>query len=248
MLDLERRPHSPVSAYSVLQDLLETRRAVRVFDGTPVPEEVVRKCLDLALLSPSSSNLQPWEFHWVRSPQFRPGLVHAFLGQSAALTASEIIVVVARTETWNIIRQKVYESLAAYGNAVSPKVLHYYSNVCRDVYNQGRFGWRGLMKRVVNAIVGRTRAIVRNPSSLSDMKIWAVKSTALACQSLMLAFQSAGYDTCPLEGFDAKRISSLLDLEKDAIVVMGLAVGKRSYNGISNPRVRLSRELFIKEH
>ena len=38
------------------------------------------------------------------------------------------------------------------------------------------------------------------------MRRGAVKSTALAAQNLMLAFQSHGYATCPMEGFDEVRL------------------------------------------
>jgi hypothetical protein len=45
-------------------EIVEKRRSVRLFDGGSVPEEVVQRCLDLAMKSASSSNLQPWEFYF----------------------------------------------------------------------------------------------------------------------------------------------------------------------------------------
>ena len=51
-------------------DFFETvnkRRSVRKFTNTEVPEYVMRKCLKASVLIPNSSNLQPWEFYWVRN-------------------------------------------------------------------------------------------------------------------------------------------------------------------------------------
>ena len=47
--------------------LADARRSVRRFSDAPVPEDVMRSALRSAHLAPSSNNLQPWEFHWVRS-------------------------------------------------------------------------------------------------------------------------------------------------------------------------------------
>ena len=43
------------------------RRSVRKFTNTEVPEDVMRKCLKASLQAPNSSNLQPWEFYWIRN-------------------------------------------------------------------------------------------------------------------------------------------------------------------------------------
>ena len=42
-----------------LRALIESRRAVRRFTTEPVPEAVIRDCLELAVLAPNSCNLQP---------------------------------------------------------------------------------------------------------------------------------------------------------------------------------------------
>ena len=79
---------------------MESRRSVRKFTDRKIPKDVLDACLDLALLAPSSCNLQPWEFHVVQSPEKRKKLVEACMSQNAATTAAELIVVVARTQNW----------------------------------------------------------------------------------------------------------------------------------------------------
>ncbi|MNF11462.1 Nitroreductase family protein [compost metagenome] len=54
----------------------------------------------------------------------------------------------------------------------------------------------------------------------------------------MLAFQSHGYSTCPMEGFDEKRLKQVLPVPKGAIPVMLLAVGMPGERAVYNPRLR----------
>ena len=83
-------------------------------------------------------------------------------------------------------------------------------------------------------------------SSIADLRVWMHKSTALACQNLMLAFRAYGYDTCPMEGFDEKKVSKYLDLPRTAEPCMILSVGKRADNGVYGPQIRFPKEQFIK--
>ena len=49
--------------------VVESRRSVRIFNDSEVYENDMLECLRLALLSANSSNLQPWEFYWVRDEE-----------------------------------------------------------------------------------------------------------------------------------------------------------------------------------
>jgi len=136
-------------------------------------------------------------------------------------------------------------------NSQSYRVPHsataYYSKLVPVVYNQGPFGIFGPIKKLIVSIMGFFKPVPREPSSLSDMKIWAIKTTALACQTLMLGFRAAGFDSCPMEGMDSKMIKRALDLPSDASVVMVVGAGKRASNGIYGPRIRFKEEQFIFE-
>lgn len=224
-----------------------SRRSVRVFDGSAIPTVVVEHCLDLALLSPNSSNLQPWEFHWVRSRDKKAELVRLCLSQPAARTAAELIICVARTRTWKTNRLKMLETFARSDQKVPESAKAYYKRLVPLVYSQGFFSLWGYLKKVFFAVRGLFTPTPREPTSHADMRVWAVKSTALACQTLMLSFRAYGYDTCPIEGFDSAKLRRLLKLPRDAEIVMVIAAGKRAGNGVYGPRIRFERELFVKE-
>ena len=92
--------------------IVESRRSVRIFTEEKIKEEDFTKCLDLALLAPNSSNLQVWEFYWVKTNSLKEKLREYCLNQSAARTAQELVVCVARPDKWrknNALLQKFYE-------------------------------------------------------------------------------------------------------------------------------------------
>ncbi|HHD64465.1 MAG TPA: nitroreductase family protein [Desulfobulbaceae bacterium] len=54
----------------------------------------------------------------------------------------------------------------------------------------------------------------------------AMRSCGIAAQTLMLAAQSMGYDSCPMDGFDFDKVAELIKLPEDHIVTMFVAIGK----------------------
>jgi nitroreductase len=237
---------APATDFEAFAEVVESRRSVRRFGDETIPDEVVERCLDLALLAPTSSNLQCWEFYRVVDPAKKKALVAACLSQPAAATAAELIVAVARVDTWKrnardikrILEDDVWEW---------PKSMHvYYSLITRIAYGNGPLGLLGPLKKALVSAVGLVRPIPRGPTNRADVVTWAVKTTALACENLMLAFRAAGYDTCPMEGMDEARIRKILGLGPDAIVTMVIGAGRRREGGIYGPRIRLPRERFVK--
>lgn len=225
--------------------LVQARRAVRVYSGEPVPEATMRSILDLALLAPSSSNLQPAEFYWVRDPAKKARLVEACLDQPSAATAAELIVVVARTATWRGNARRILADLVNVpGLPQAP--LDYYRKIVPFAMAVGPFGVIGLVKRAVLAARRLVKATPQPPVSRADLRVWAHTSTALAAQTLMLGARAYGFDTCPMGGFDPVRIERLLNLPRDAEVQMVVSVGRRAEQGVYGQRTRLAAADFIK--
>ncbi|MBI2423342.1 MAG: nitroreductase family protein [Candidatus Hydrogenedentes bacterium] len=237
---------APETVSEAFEQVVRGRRSVRKFLEEPVPEPVIEKCLELAVLAPNSSNLQPWEFHWVRTPQMKAVIAEACMGQSAATTASDLIVVVARTGTW---RAHAKRMIADWPGGNPPKIVRdYYGRLAPFMYTQGILSVIGHGKRVLTMAVGLFRAMPREPVSLGDMKVWATKSTALACENIMLAARAYGYDTCPMEGFDSARVKRALKLPGDALIPMIISVGKAAPDGIYGPQFRFSTNEFVKRY
>jgi nitroreductase len=244
---------SPVTPFSLpeFEKLVDERRSVRLFDGSPMPEAITQKIIDLALLAPNSSNLQPWEFHWVKNEPMRGDLVKYCLSQAAAATAAELIVCVARRDTWQRARADMIEQMTAKekeGARIPQAAWQYYRKLVPLMYVQGPLSILGHFKALMFFITGFKKPVMREPANHTDMRIWAIKSTALACQNMMLAARAYGYDSCPMEGIDSRRIRKMLKLPRSSDIVMVLGFGKRSPKGVTLPRIRANRALHVFKH
>ncbi len=241
---MEKAPNIDAKEF---QKVIDSRRSVRVFDGEPIPEKVVNRCLENALLAPNSSNLQPWKFFWVHSDEKKKGIVKACFGQSAAKTASELFVVVASTGTWKGHAAEMVALLKKGGPDIPKLAIQYYKKIVPFVYTLGFLGVLGFLKRFLYFFRGLSAPIIREPVTRGHLRLWAVKSTALGAENLMLSLRAYGYDSCPMEGYDSKRIKKILELPGDSSVVMVVAAGKRVKGGIYGPRIRFDSGRFIEK-
>jgi nitroreductase len=228
-------------------ETINKRRSIRKYFPTPVPEEVVNKALDAALLAPNSSNMQPWEFYWVKDPQKKKQLVKLCFSQLAARTAAELIVVVARKDRWKRNQKLMLDDInknSAMGTATK---LKYYNIVVPLSYIQGWFSSLGIFKWIMMSIAGLFKVVPRGPFSNAELFNVLCKSTALACENFMLAITAQGFATCPMEGFDEKRVKKLLNLNRHCRVVMCISVGEEDPDGVFGERLRFDRNLFVHE-
>jgi len=227
------------------EKVIKNRRSVRVYTNEKVPKAVMEKVLEWGLLAANSSNLQPWEFYWVKQPTKKSQLVEALFNQPAARTAQELIVCVGKLNSWKKTRKDMLELFAGRSD-VPASARAYYEKLVPMAYTQGPLSIFGYSKKVFTTVVGIFRPIPREPNSRSDMRVWAAKSVALACQNIMMGFSAHGFDTCPMEGFDSKRVKKILGLGRESEIVMVISVGKRDKRGVYGERVRMPKENFIK--
>ena len=229
-------------------DIVNEIRSVRIFDQeSEFDHDVVQKCLEAAVLAPNSSNMQLWEFYRVpESSPFKAVLSKLCMGQKAATTARELVVIVTRRRLWKS-RAKVNLAYIrdCYKDADPKKLrraMSYYKNLVPKFYAYYPF-W-SITKQVIAWFVGWKRPMVRQVSD-SDVRISLHKSAALAAMTFMYAMKAEGYDTCPMEGFDSKRVKKLLDLPSDAEINMIIACGKGLPQGIYGERFRVPNEEVI---
>lgn len=240
--------HQPAEAtWAIFDELVRSRRAVHAFSGRPVAEEDVLAMLRAAQLAPSSFNLQPYRFYWVRTPALRERLRALCLGQKAARTAAELVVCVARWDDWHATGQEHLAWLRQQG--VPEATLRFHASLyakLRIFFARGPFNALGWLRTLVFAIVGLFRPTLRPPSGPAAHEAWAIKSAALACGHALLAARARGLDTCPLEGFDERRVARLLGLRGDGHALpMILAVGYREEGGRVDPQWRRDLERVL---
>jgi nitroreductase len=225
---------------------VEARRSVRKFTKDLIPDSVVDDCLDLALLAPNSSNLQTWEFYRLKDTKIKADVITACFSQPAANTAAELIVCVSRPDNWRLHSKLMLEELKKQPMPAPKSVVMYYRKLVPFVYTVGYFNILTPFKWLFNNIAGLFKVVPREPISSFGISRWAAKSSALACENLMLAFRAHGYDTCPMEGYDSKRVKKAMGLPCKAEIVMIVGAGKRDIGGVYGPRIRFERSRFIK--
>jgi nitroreductase len=233
-------------------EVVRRRRSVRRFTNEPISEQDIRDILDAGLLAPSSSNMQPFELYWVRSPEKKAALVEACLSQSAARKARELVVCIARWDIWNHTRREYLAFLKTQDGVPKP-VMVYYQSLSRGVYSLGPLGLAGRARAIGAKFIGLARAVPRAPFDREDMRVWAIKSAALVCENIMLAAAAKGFDSCPMEGNDPLRVGDIVGLDRcdwkrtwDVPMVLGF--GHRDpKGGIWGAQWRREREKLIHE-
>ena len=226
--------------------VIKSRRSVRIFTKESIPEEIILKSLDNSLKAPTSSNLQTWEIYWIRSNDIKDKVVKACLSQPAAKTAKELFVYVSRPDYWKRNNQMMLDYLNSKENPPY-SVIKYYNKITKFAYRQGFLNFYGFLKKLYVSFVGIYKVIPREPTSFNDMKVWSQKTTALACQNFMLSMRAYGFDTCPMEGFDSKRLKKILKIPSKAQICMVIGAGRRDSKGVYGKQFRFDSKLFIKE-
>lgn len=225
-------------------EVVNRRRSVRQFSEDNVPESVVQKALEAAVLAPNSSNTQTWDFYWTsRGSQVQSRLVEACLSQGAAKTSSHLIVVTADPRKWRRSQPQILKFLES--QKVPPSVLTYYSKLIPWMYRMGPLGILGWVRTLSFALIGLVRPIMRGPGGYRDQQEVAVKSAALACENFVLAITAQGAATCMMEGFDAVRVRRALNLPRCARVVMVIAVGHPTPRGLWGDRYRIPLDQVV---
>ena len=63
----------------------------------------------------------------------------------------------------------------------------------------------------------------------------AMRSCGLAGQTIMLAAQSMGLDSCPMDGFDYEAVGKIIHLPEDHLISFIIAVGKKTKEAWPKP-------------
>ena len=228
-----------------VQDAIAYRRSVRVYNpNQSIDSDIVKECIRQATLAPTSSNLQLWEFYHITQENTKKALAKACLNQNAARTATQFVVAVARKDKW---KSRVKANLAFLNQQFDQQEIrdskrekmakNYYTKIIPTLYTDF-LGILGVLKRFFATIQGISKPMYRQVMQ-RDLDIVAHKSTALAAQNFMISMAANNYDTCPMEGFDSKRVKAILGLPSAAMITMVISCGIRGKGGVYGPQFRV---------
>jgi nitroreductase len=177
-------------------EAIARRRATRRFDpDRPLPDAVLKQALHLATLAPSSFNLQPWRFLVVRSAANRQRLRACAHNQPKVTEAPVVVVVLGYHTPHRSHLGPMIDRMRALG-VVTPEAA-----------------------AELRARAGH--AMERVP----DRSLWATRSAMLAAATLMIAAESLGVASAPMEGFDAAKVKEAFGVPEDHTVCCLIALG-----------------------
>ena len=234
-----------------VSEAINYRRSVRIYDADKtIQTEVVKKCLEQAVLAPNSSNMQLWEFYHITSPDTLKELIPLCLGQNAAKTAKQMVVVAVRKDLW---KKRAKANLEHLNTLYPPKpkeeqskrekmAKSYYGRLIPLIYND----FLGIFRYITMLVLGLFKPIYREVRQ-RDIRVVAHKSAALAAQTFMLSMAAEGYDTCPMEGSDTWKVKKVLGLPLGAEINMIISCGIRNPEELYGERFRIPFEEVYKE-
>lgn len=113
-----------------VQDAIRSKRAVRLFEDKPVPEEIILQILDAGRRSQSSKNTQPWQFIAVRDRETLVALSKTgdYAGHLAGAAFGVILLGTVKRD-WNMFdlgQSAAYMQLAAWELGVGSCIASIY--------------------------------------------------------------------------------------------------------------------------
>jgi nitroreductase len=182
------------------------RRATRHYDpNRPIDDELLKTILRLATYAPSGYNLQPWRFIVVRSLRNREKLRACAFGQPTITEAPVTVIVLG------------YHSPHQTDlDAVLDEQLRLQA-ITRDVVPRLKAGALRAMERV------------------AEMELWVMRSTMPAVTLLMIAAESLGVSSTPIEGFEPEKLRQAFGIPDDhsicCLVTLGHALSIKPFPG-----------------
>lgn len=232
-------------------EIVHHRRSNRAFDpAIEIPDAVIEQALQHAILSPNSSNMQLWEFHWIHSKEMLNAFVPLCLDQKAASTAKHLVVFITRQDLWKSRSKwniaQIQTTIQGEVTAIQKAGLNYYGKLMPFMYMRDPFGLMGMIRKTISFVMGLKGPFFR-AGGAAQQRITVHKSCALAAQTFMLSIASAGYHTCPMEGFDESRVKKMLKLPRRSEINMIIAIGQGTEKGVWGPRFRVPYDEVVRK-
>jgi nitroreductase len=181
----------------VIQAIKE-RRSINYFEtGRTISDDKLKELFDIANLSPSSFNLQPWKIIVVREPGRKKVLRQCAFNQPKVEEASAVLIMIADPKGVEENLQRALDSWQELGY-IKAEMRQTYIEMAKNLYGQ-----EASLKR----------------------KLFAVKNTSLFAMNLMITAKGLGLETHPMDGFDEECIKKEFNIPEDKIIPMLVAVG-----------------------
>ncbi|GAC1327762.1 MAG: nitroreductase [Beijerinckiaceae bacterium] len=197
---------------AAIERAIAERRAIRGFDGRPVPRDLVEHLIDIGARAPSGTNMQPWR-------------VYALAG-TAKRALSEAIAA-ARSEGARAGRDAEYRY---YPETFFEPYLSRRRKIGWDLY--GLLGIKKGDHAAMHAQHGKNFDFFGAPVGLiftidRRLEIGSWLDYGMFLQNIMIVARGHGLETCPQAAFASFHdiVREALHIDQGEIVVCGMALG-----------------------
>ncbi len=212
-----------------ISDIINKRHAVKSFDPDRTIElDKIKQLEKILRLSPSSVNLQPWHYIIAGTQEGKKLIAESATGQFAynrdkILNASLVVVFCSKKSLDDEYLKGLIEQ--------EDKDGRFKDDRAREVQYGVKSGFSDLHRK-----------------EFHDPEEWMKRQVYLSAGFFLMGAASLDIDTCPMEGFDSRKLDKLLSLNKrgfESSVIV--AAGYRSSDDFnaSLPKSRLPSDSVI---
>ena len=205
-----------------VEEAISSRRSIRAFLPTPVPQQTIENILDTAARAPSGTNIQPWK-------------TYVLTGDSLAGLSRAIFKVYNDPE----LAKDHTEEYAYYPQEWVSPYIERRRKIGWDLY--GLLGITRDDKQKMHHQHGRNYCFFDAPVGLMftidrvlEQGSWL--DYGMFLQNIMIAARGNGLDTCPQAAFTPfhRVISEYLNIPETQSVVCGMSLGYADPNAVEN--------------
>jgi nitroreductase len=205
-----------------VEEAISSRRSIRAFLPTPVPQQTIENILDTAARAPSGTNIQPWK-------------TYVLTGDSLAGLSRAILKVYNDPES----AKDHTEEYAYYPREWVSPYIERRRKIGWDLY--GLLGITRNDKQKMHHQHGRNYCFFDAPVGLMftidrvlEQGSWL--DYGMFLQNIMIAARGNGLDTCPQAAFTPfhRVISEYLNIPETQSVVCGMSLGYADPNAVEN--------------
>ncbi|MBU5688051.1 MAG: NAD(P)H-dependent oxidoreductase [Candidatus Aenigmarchaeota archaeon] len=195
------------------EKIMRERYATKLFDKRKIPEEKIQKLIEIIRLTPSSYNLQPWKIKIISDDETKNKLMPASFNQKQIETCSHLLVLCADTDILTRL-EKITKTMKE--NGIEDSKIKSYSSMVKEVVKS-----------------------MKNEEILN----WTQKQVYILLANTLNAAKHLGLDSCPMEGFEPKEYSKILNLPKNLVPTVLCPIGYAA--DTPRKKIRLEKEDII---
>lgn len=196
--------------------ICKQRYATKKFSGEMIPEDKINELFEMLRLAPTSFGLMPYKIIVVTDKELKEKLQPASWNQPQITTCSHLLVFCADENQEDYLARY----LKVLEDAGAPK--------------ESREGYEKMVSGFLSAMDQEKRVA------------WATKQSYIALAHGMLGAKALGFDSCPMEGFQADKYKEILQLDDNLHPTVLLPLGIA--DDTPRPKTRFpTKDIFIRK-